>query len=244
MTKNILAQIISGWRAYLAEFLGTFVFVFVSLGAVLADSLFGEIGILGIALAAGLAYGAMVFATVGISGGHLNPALSLSLWFAQKLAAVDLIFYTLAQFLAGFAAVLALAYIFSAGASDFSLGATLGQVTVQKIAVAEAIFAAILTFVYFATMVDKQSLRSSPASPDAGLRRGPTSFGPLALGFVVIFAILVAGPVSGGVINPARALAPAVISNSYSELLPWIVGPYVGSLFGLVYEFVFLRKGK
>ena len=229
MTKNILAQIISGWRAYLAEFLGTFVFVFVSLGAVLADSLFGEIGILGIALAAGLAYGAMVFATVGISGGHLNPALSLSLWFAQKLAAVDLIFYTLAQFLAGFAAVLALAYIFSAGASDFSLGATLGQVTVQKIAVAEAIFAAILTFVYFATMVD---------------RRGPTSFGPLALGFVVIFAILVAGPVSGGVINPARALAPAVISNSYSELLPWIVGPYVGSLFGLVYEFVFLRKGK
>ena len=229
MTKNILAQIISGWRAYLAGFLGTFVFVFVSVGAVLADSLFGEIGILGIALAAGLAYGAMVFATVGISGGHLNPALSLSLWFAQKLAAVDLIFYTLAQFLAGFAAVLALAYIFSAGASDFSLGATLGQVTVQKIAVAEAIFAAILTFVYFATMVD---------------RRGPTSFGPLALGFVVIFAILVAGPVSGGVINPARALAPAVISNSYSELLPWIVGPYVGSLFGLVYEFVFLRKGK
>ena len=229
MTKNILAQIISGWRAYLAEFLGTFVFIFVSLGAVLADSLFGEIGILGIALAAGLAYGAMVFATVGISGGHLNPALSLSLWFAQKLAAVDLIFYTLAQFLAGFAAVLALAYIFSAGASDFSLGAILGQVTVQKIAVAEAIFAAILTFVYFATMVD---------------RRGPTSFGPLALGFVVIFAILVAGPVSGGVINPARALAPAVISNSYSELLPWIVGPYGGSLFGLVYEVVCLRKGK
>lgn len=218
------------WRAYVAEFLGTFVFILVSLGAVLADSLFGEVGLLGIAVAAGLSYMAMVFATVSTSGGHLNPAISLSLWFSQKLAAKDLIFYTLAQFLAGFAAVLALSYIFSASAGDFALSvAILQDVTLQKIVVTEAIFGAILTFVYFATMVD---------------RRGPTSFGPLALGLVVCFAILVAAPVSGGVINPARALAPAVISSTYGGLLAWTVGPYVGSLFGLVYEWVFFRKGK
>lgn len=218
------------WRAYVAEFLGTFVFILVSLGAVLADSLFGEIGLLGIAVAAGFSYMAMVFATVSISGGHLNPAISFSLWFSQKLAAKDLIFYTLAQFLAGIASVLVLSYIFSVGANDFAFGAAIGQdVTLQKIVVTEAIFGAILTFVYFATMVD---------------RRGPTSFGPLALGLVVSLAILVAAPVSGGVINPARALAPAVISGSYGGLLAWTIGPYVGSLFGLVYEFLFLRKVK
>lgn len=244
MTANFpLASL--NWRAYVAEFLGTFVFIFVSLGAALADLLFGDIGPLGIVTAAGFSYVAMVFATVSVSGGHLNPAISLALWFVGKIGAIDLIFYSLAQFLAGFAAVLSLLYIFSANFGDFTPGALLGQgVTLQQIVVAEAIFGAILIFVYFATMVDKQSLWSSPTESVAGLRRGPTSFGPIALGLVVMCAILVAAPVSGGIINPAKALAPAVISNSYSELLAWIIGPYVGSLFGLVYEFLFLRKKK
>lgn len=216
------------WRAYVAEFLGTFVFILVSVGATLAELFFGEIGLLGVALAAGFSYAAMVFATVSISGGHLNPAISLSLWFSKKLAPLDLIFYSLAQFLAGFAAVLTLSYIFSASAGDFAQGLTLGEgITLQKIVVTEAIFSAILVFVYFATMV---------------ARRTAVSFGPIALGFVMIFAILVAGPVSGGVVNPAKALAPAVISGSYGGLLAWIVGPYVGSLFCLVYEFLFSRK--
>lgn len=231
MTKNLLAQIISGWRAYIAEFLGTFVFVLISLGAVLSNSFFGEIGVLGIALASGLSYVAMVFATVHLSGGHLNPAVTLALWFSQKVSAADAFFYILAQFLAGFTAVFVLIYIFSASPADFSLWQQLagGEVTLQKVVIVEAIFTSILVFAYFATMVDK---------------RGPTSFGPFVPGLVVIVSVLVATPISAGIINPAKALAPAVVSSSYNGLLAWVVGPFVGSLFGLVYEFIFLRSGK
>lgn len=231
MTKNLLAQIISGWKAYIAEFLGTFVFILVSLGTFLANSFLGEVGLLGIALAAGFSYVAMVFATVHLSGGYLNPAITLALWFSRKVSATNAFFYILAQFLAGFAAVFALMYIFSASPADFSLWQQLagGEVTLQKVVIVEAIFTSILVFAYFATMVDK---------------RGSTSFGPFALGLVVIVSILVATPISAGIINPAKALAPAIVSSSYNELLAWVVGPFVGSLFGLVYEFIFLRSGK
>ena len=91
----------SPWRAYLAEFLGTFVFVFVSCGVVLADIFYGEIGPVGIALASGLSISAMMLSTNHISGGYLNPAITLAMWLAQKVTGTRAFFYILFQFLAG-----------------------------------------------------------------------------------------------------------------------------------------------
>lgn len=217
------------WRSYLAEFLGTFIFVFVSLGAVLTNNLLGEIGVLGIALASGFAYIAMIFATVHLSGGQLNPAITLSLWLVKKLNTQDAFFYILAQFIASFAAAGVLFYVFGKASLDFSLGAQIlgDTISLQKAVVVEAILTSVLIFTYFATMTD---------------RRGPVSFGPFAVGLVVFVSFLVAGPISGGSINPARVLGAAVISKSYSELSIWLVGPFTGSLFGLVYDFLFLKK--
>lgn len=215
----------------MAEFLGTFVFVLVSCGSVLSYIFYGEIGISGVALASGVTYSAMMFSTVHISGGHLNPVVTLALWLAQKIGGATAIFYILAQVLASFAAAGVLLFIFGQESAGFSLGGPVigADIAIAKALVVEATGGAILIFVYFATMVD---------------RWGQASFGPLVLGLVIASLTMVALPLSGASINPARAVGPAVISQTYDSLAPVVVGPLVGSLMGIFYEFVFLRKAK
>ena len=217
------------WRAYLAEFLGTFVFVFVASGAVLSNIFYGDIGTLGVALATGLALGAMVFATAAISGGHLNPAVTLALWLAQKISWINAIFYIIAQVAASSAAAGVLLYVFGDRALHFSLGAPILGVGIGVPAalILEAVLPAVLVFAVFSTVVDK---------------RGPVSFGPLIIGLVVVVSGIFAGPLTGAALNPARAIGPAIVSNNFTNLPIWILGPAVGSLFGLAYEFLFLRK--
>lgn len=217
------------WRAYVAEFLGTFVFVFVASGSVLTNIFFGDVGVLAQALAAGLVLGAMIFATAAISGGHLNPAVTFSFWLSGKISAVNAVFYIASQVLASFAAGGALLYIFGDRAASFNLGAPIlgADVGIQVALILEAVLTAALVFAVFATVVD---------------RRGPVSFGPLVIGLVVVGGGIFAGPITGAALNPARAIGPAVISGSFTNLPIWILGPLAGSLFGLVYEFLFLRK--
>lgn len=219
------------WRAYVAEFLGTFVFVFVAAGAVLTNVLFGELGSLGVPIATGLSLGVMIFATVAISGGNLNPAVTFSLWLAQKISTVTAVFYVLMQLLASVAAAYSLQFIFGSRATEFFLGGpALSVDTTVPIALSlEAILTAVLVFVVFATAVDK---------------RGPVSFAPLAIGLTVLVAGIFAGPITGAALNPARAIGPLVVSGHYDSLMVFVIGPLMGSLMGLFYEFVFLRQGK
>ncbi len=222
---------ISPWRAYFAEFLGTFVFVFVASSAVLSNNFYGDIGTVGVALATGLSLSAMVFATVSISGGHINPAVTLALWLTQKIEAARAIFYILAQVLASFAAGGAVFFLYGQRAMELSLGGPMlaSGVSMQTAVILEAILTAVLVFSVFATMVGKQ---------------GPGSFGPLVVGLVVVVASIATGPVTGAALNPARALGPLVMSGKFDTLAVWVVGPAAGSLFGIIYEVVFLRKGK
>ena len=229
MASNILKEITSLWRVAAAEFIGTFVFTFVSLSLVLVNAINAEIGVLAIALGSGLAYMAMVFATVHISGGHLNPAITLALWFTKRVGALAATIYICAQILAGFVAALCAFFVFSEKSLDSSLGATvLGSgVSLQSAVGLEAILTAVLIFTYFSCMVD---------------RRGPLSFGPLVLGVTMIVGLLIALPTTGASLNPARVIGAAVITGSYNELVVWLIGPLAGSLFGFVYEYVFLKK--
>ncbi|MEK9146969.1 MAG: aquaporin, partial [Patescibacteria group bacterium] len=178
---NIIKDWFNPWRAYLAEFIGTFVFVFVSCGAVLSYIFYGEIGAAGVAVAGGFSYATMMYATVHISGGHLNPAVTLASWLAQKTSGATAIFYVCAQIFAGIAAAGLLFYIFGQEAAEFSLGGpTLGTGTdISRALIVEIALSATGVFGFFATMVD---------------RRGPTSFGPLVMGLVVGASWLVALP--------------------------------------------------
>lgn len=219
------------WRSYVAEFLGTFIFVLVANGAVLTDLLYTEIGPVGKAMAAGLAISAAIFATVHLSGAHLNPAVTLGMWITGRLMGFVTIFYIVAQLVAGLAAAAILLLVFGPGARELGLGiGPLGiGVTSQQALLIEAVLTAILILTVFATFVD---------------RRGLTSFGPLAVGLVVAAAGILAGPLTGAILNPARVIGPAVISQTWENLPIWIVGPALGSFAGILYEWLFLRKGK
>ncbi len=219
------------WRSYLAEFFGTFVFVFCTCGAVLVNSFYGEIGLIGIALVAGFAYVLAMYSTVHISGGHLNPAVTVALWLNGKIQGLEAISYIIFQILAGFASAGMLLLIFGKRAAALFLGGpVLAQgVSDQSAILLEMILAAFLVFVYFATIVDK---------------RGPVSFGPLAVGLVVLVSTLIAGPITGASLNPARALGPLVIAKQYGSLAIFTVGPISGSLFSLIYNLLFLKKVK
>lgn len=219
------------WRAYLIEFLGTFIFLLLSGWVVLAKFLYAGTGELEIAITIGFAYAACVYATANLSGGFLNPAITLALWLAQKLSGTKTVFFIIAQILASFAASAALLLIFGTNGIKFGLGGPISGigVSLQAAVLVEAILSAIIVFVTFATIVDKM---------------GPVSFGPLVLGLILISATIVALPVSGAGFNPARVIGPAVLAQSFDNIAVWIIGPLLGSLFGIVYAFLFLKKGR
>jgi glycerol uptake facilitator-like aquaporin len=219
------------WRAFLAEFLATLIFVFVASCAVLSNQIYGQIGIVGVALAIGFSYGALVFASSHLSGGFLNPALTLALWLAGRMSHAKTVTLIFVQVAASFAAIGLISLVFGSGASRLFYGApTLGVgVDAANALGLEAILVAALVFVLFACAVD---------------RGGPVSFSALALGLFVTGATLVALPISGAGLNPVRAIGPLVLSKSYGSLAVWLVGPLAGSLISILYEFAFLRRGK
>src|SRR5271169_5936868 len=220
-----------------AEFIGTFALVFFGEGAVCVDmqlrsNATGGIGLLAIALAHGLAIAIMVSAMGHISGGHFNPAVTIGFWVTKKLSTLDTVFYWVAQ-LAG------------ATAAAFLLRAVIPEEIWRSVALGtpelmrdfpswaglalEATTTFFLVFVVFATAVDER-----------GAFRAIGGFG---IGLTITLGILVAGPFTGGALNPARAFGPAFASNHWLNQGVYWIGPLIGGfLAGLLYDSLFLRK--
>lgn len=213
-----------------AEFIGTFTLIFIGVGAIANDP-----GLLGVALAHGLAIAVMVSATGGISGGHLNPAVTLGVLVGGKMDgkracaywAAQLAGATLAAFicvwLLGNAAVVA-------GTPDISvihnvpqdLDASGGQpaVTFVQAVAIEAILTFFLVFVVYGTAVDARAPK----------------IGGLAIGLTVALDILFGGPLTGAAMNPARTFGPALASGHWQNHLVYWIGPMLGGwLAGVVY---------
>lgn len=216
------------WRAYLAEFLGTYILVFISLGLVLVDVLYQNLEPVSIALSLGFVYAALLFMTVHLSGGFLNPAITVGLWFAKKLSGDKALFFLISQVLASFLAGASIRYFFGKKSLDFSLGlAPISQENLQMAIILEVIFTTVLVFGVFSSMVDKG---------------GPASFGPLVIGFLSVALSVFAFPISGAIFNPAKVIGPAIISANYNILIVGVIGPLSASLFGFFYDFAFIRR--
>jgi MIP family channel proteins len=222
-------------RKYIAEFIAAFFLVFIGAGAIIADHYLSAVrfadsfGLLGIALAHGLALAIAIAAIARISGGHANPAISIAAWVARRLTARDLIGYIVAQLLGGLLAAFLLRGLTPPEAyTEVALGVpALGQGvdTLHGVAL-EIILTFFLAFTIWGVAVD---------------RKGPTVIAPLAIGLVITFDILAGGPFTGAAMNPARWLGPALVSGQWSNAIVWIAGPIVGALLGsLVYENFFL----
>ena len=219
----------------IAEFLGTFALIFFGAGSICADQYLhgaGGFGLLGIALAHGLAIGIMVSAMGHISGGHFNPAVTIGFWVTKRLNTVDTILYWVAQLVGAIAAAFlpkaiipedtwrAVALGTPELARDFPLWAGMAL---------EAVTTFFLVLVVFATAVDEK-----------GAFRSISGFG---IGLTITLGILVAGPLTGGALNPARFFGPALAATHWAHQGVYWVGPLAGGFVaGLLYDSLYLKK--
>lgn len=198
-----------------AEFTGTFVLVFAGTGAVASSHAAGTPAPLPvIALAFGGAIGVMVYTLRPISGAHFNPAVTFALWLDGKSSARLSLGFVVAQLL-GASAAATLLRLLVAGQGAVPLGATVPATSIGGAVVMEVIATFVLVSVILGVV-----RQGAAADPYAGL----------AIGTTVVVCALFAGPVSGGSMNPARSLGPALVSpGALGSFWVYVVGPLLGS---------------
>lgn len=196
-----------------AEFLGTFGLVFAGTGAIVIDNAsHGTVTHVGVAITFGLIVLAMIYAFGDVSGAHINPAVSVAFAVARRFAWTDLPGYILAQIAGAFAASLLLKVLFPL---DQNLGATLPAGTAAQSFVLESI----LTFLLMLVI-----LSVSTGAKEKGITAG------IAIGSVIGLEAMFAGPICGASMNPARSLAPAIVSGHIQSLWLYLIAPAVGAI--------------
>jgi len=207
-----------------AEFIGTFAFVFIGAGAaaVIGDGV-GLPGIAAIALAHGLAIMAFAFAYGPVSGGHMNPAVTIGVLAAGAMDTITAIGYVLSQLAGGIAGALLLRIVLGGTATGLGTPAlahnlALGGVSLTVTPVAGFIIEAVLAF-FLVTVV-----LSTAVAGRAG------SLAPLAIGMTLTFNILMGGALTGAPFNPARALGPMVATGRFADAWLYLVAPVVGAI--------------
>ena len=217
--------------AAIAELVGTFILVFggtaVAVGAILARPTAGApYDSLAIALAFGLALAIVVAAIGHVSGAHVNPAVTLGMAAARRFPWNYTPIYVAAQLVGAVLAALATWLTFGgAGArSEAKLAGTYpagGVGDLQAFAV-ELFITFILVFVVIAVATDE---------------RAPAAIAPIAVGFALAVGVFIAGPVTGGAVNPARALGPMLVAGDLTSAWLYILGPIIGGvLAALLYD--------
>ncbi|GFR99371.1 aquaporin-8-like [Elysia marginata] len=209
-------------RPCLGEFFGVTLFVFIG-----TMSVNGAGGLLGVAIAHGLMIALLVAALGSVSGGHINPAVTLGVLCAGGIGPFNAILYIVSQLIGSITgAALTRGTLSQAAFVNISGGATLlgTNSTVEEGLLAEIVLTAILILTVLLTAVDPST---------------KSSLAPLAIGFAVIVCILAGGPISGASLNPARSLGPAVAMTTYSSNVwenHWLywAGPAVGAVFAAV----------
>lgn len=213
----------SFWRAYLAEFIGTFALVFAGTGAIIVDSLTGEISHIGVAMTFGLVIGVMVYSLGHISCAHFNPAVSIGFLFSKRYEKDQMFFYILSQITG---AVFASSLLFLIFGNVASLGATLPLGGWTESFVLEIAMTFFLMFVIVSVATD------SRVKPEVS---------GIAIGGVVAMNSLFGGPISGASMNPARSLGPAIVGGIIKFQEIYIVAPVIGSIIAVV-TYQFIRK--
>jgi MIP family channel proteins len=217
--------------AAIAELVGTFILVFggtaVAVAAILSrPTAGGAYGSLAIALAFGLAL-AIVVASIGhVSGAHVNPAVTLGMAATGKFPWNYTPIYIAAQLVGAVLAALATWLTFGgAGArSEASLAATYPAQGVGDLQafIVEILITFILVFVVMAVATDE---------------RAPAAIAPIAVGFALAVGVFIAGPVTGGSVNPARSLGPMLVAGDLTSVWLYVLGPIIGGVLGaLLYD--------
>jgi aquaporin NIP len=199
-------------KPLLAEFIGTFALVFAGTGAIVINDVSGgTVTHVGIALTFGLVIMAMIYTVGDISGAHLNPAVTSAFWLSGRFAGKQVLPYVLSQGAGAIAASGVLHFLFP---TQTTLGATLPAGSDMQSFVLELI----LTFLLMFTI-----LNVSTGAKEKGVTAG------IAIGAVIGLEAMFAGPICGASMNPARSLAPAVVSGHLEHLWIYLAAPVIGA---------------
>jgi MIP family channel proteins len=210
-------------KVFTAELIGTFFLVLAGTAVAVAATL--NIPIAGlpadsltVALSFGLSLIVLVFSLGHISGAHFNPAVTLALAISGKFPWKYTPFYIIAQMGGAILAALTVLFMYGEKARSVAvLGATLPAVGMKgwRVVVIEAIVTFLLMLVIMAIATDTRS---------------PKAAGGTAIGFTLAVGILIAGPLTGGALNPARALGPMIVAGKMTVFWAYIVGPLIGAV--------------
>lgn len=230
----------SFYRAGIAEFMATFLFLYITvltvMGVSRSPSKCSTVGIQGIAWSFGGMIFALVYCTAGISGGHINPAVTFGLFLARKLSLTRAIFYIIMQCLGAICGAGVVkgfegsAYVQKLGganfvASGYTKGSGLG---------AEIVGTFVLVYTVFSATDAKRNARDSHVPILA----------PLPIGFAVFLVHLATIPITGTGINPARSLGAAIIYNrqhAWDDHWIFWVGPFIGAALAAMYHQIIIR---
>jgi aquaporin NIP len=204
-------------KKLLSEFIGTFTLVFAGTGAIVINDVSGgAVSHVGVAMTFGLVVMAMIYTLGDISGAHLNPAVTLGFFAARRLERALVLPYISSQCAGALVASVVLLVLFP---QHSTLGGTAPAGSNAQSFVLEGILTCILMFVI---------LGVSTAAKEKGITAG------IAVGSVVGLEALFAGPISGASMNPARSLAPALVSGNLGALWIYLVAPVLGALVAVI----------
>ena len=199
-------------RRYVAEAIGTFALVFAGTGAIVINDVSGgAVTHVGIAITFGLVVMSMIYALGDVSGAHLNPAVTIGFALSHRLPSREVAPYVVAQLVGAFIASGAMLAMFGSRAA---LGATIPAGSPWQSFALEAVLTALLMLVI---------LNVSTGPKETGVVAG------IAVGGVIGMEAMFAGPISGASMNPARSLAPAVVSGHLASVWVYLAAPVLGA---------------
>ena len=204
-------------KKYIAEFIGTFSMVFCGTGAMTINEVTGgDVTHVGIAITWGFIVIAMIYAFGDVSGAHFNPAVTIAFAFAKKFSWKEVPKYIIVQILGAILASFILWILFPT--SEY-YGATLPTIDVWRAFVLEIL----LAFFLMLTIINV-----STGSKEIGVIAG------IAIGGVVLLEAMFAGPITKASMNPARSIAPALVSGHLEHLWLYILAPVLGALLAVI----------
>jgi aquaporin TIP len=212
-------------RKALAEFVGTFTLLFAVVASIVtADQV---AGVFGIAIAQGIAIAMMVSAVGHISGAHFNPAITFGALLTRRIGALLAGIYVVAQLAGAVAAVLVVEQLYPDGIDFSTTVPSLQSIDPWQGLLLEALATFFLVWVVFATAIDPRG--TFPVIAGIGI------------GAAITFGVLLLGPVTGGVMNPARAFGTELVEGKWTDAWLYYIGPLVGGgLAALIYDGVYL----